>query len=208
MIRFTTENGNPEIVAGTRGCCIYLDNHSLIDFAKGCPSRRHRFVDALQRGGTLLFSWTNAAELAGPQRASASAVRAFLDSVGPYWIPLELNPWTVVEREAAGLTERALVSESFMEAYFQERAYDLSPEGSAVLDLSAGTFFRLGAVLDWAQENRDIFRQDAVRIDDALRDRLRQLRADCENDAKSLDRLLPPVAFDERRPATFVLVNL
>ena len=143
MIRLTSRNGEPVCVAESKGYCIYLDNDSLIELAKGPTTRRRRFVDALLRGGTLLFSWTNAVEVTGPQGHSASAVRAFLDSVGPHWIPLELNPWKVIAREGAGLTAQAPVSEQFMEAYFQERSYDLSPEGSEVLDLSPETFFSL-----------------------------------------------------------------
>lgn len=208
MIRFTSEDGKPVIVAETKGCGVYLDNDSLIDLAKGSTSRRQEFVHALQRKGTLLFSWANAVELAGPQGASADAARAFLDSVGPHWIPLELDPWTVVEREKAGLTAQAAVSCKFMEAYFQERTSPLPQAGSEVLDLSPGTFFRLGVVLDWVQENRDCIRQKAVQIDGALQERLKKLRADYKGDPKSLDQLLPPCQFDEHRPATFVLAHL
>ncbi len=209
MIRFTIENGKPLCIAEVKDRFgVYLDNHSIIDLAKGDASSRERFVDSLRRGGTLLFSWTNAAELAGPQGASANAVRAFLDNIGPHWVPLELNPWTVVQREAAGLAAKAPVSEQFMEAYIQQRAYDLSPHGNKVLNLSPASFFRLGAVLDWMHENRDKIREDAARIDDELRGRLRTLRADYERDPPSLDQLLPPYQFDERRPATFVLVHL
>ncbi|MEE9537986.1 MAG: hypothetical protein V3W10_01450 [candidate division NC10 bacterium] len=210
MIRFTTsEDGKPICEAELKDRVgVYLDNDSLIELANGQESRRQRFIGALRRGGTLLFSWTNAAEIAGPQGASARAVSAFLDSVGPYWVPLELNPWRVVEKEQAGAVERAAVSEHFMEVYFQQRAYDLSPEGSKVLDLSADSFFRLGAVLEWVHEDRDTIRQYARNIDQALRGRLEQLRADYESDPASLNRGLPPIPFDERQPATFVWVHL
>jgi len=78
MIRLTGgEDGKILCAAQLEGISVYLDNWALIDLAKGCAHRRKRFVDALQRGGTLFFSWTNAVELAGPQGASAIAVRAF-----------------------------------------------------------------------------------------------------------------------------------
>ena len=209
MIRFTSENGKPVCIAEVKDRFgVYLDNHSIIDLAKGDASRRERFVHSLRRGGTLLFSLTNAAELAGPQGASAPAIRSFLNSVGPYWVPLELNPWRVVEREREGPVERAPISECFMEAYFQQRAYDLSPEGSKVLDLSPESFFCLGAVLDWPQEDRNRILRDGDEIDQALRERLEQLRGDYEKDPPSLDRLLPPVPFDQHQPATFVWVHL
>jgi len=209
LIRFTSENGTPVVVAETEGAGIYLDNDSLIALAMKEPaSLRKRFVEALHTKATLLFSWTNAIEVAGPQWASSTdAVRAFLDSIGPHWIPLALNPWDVARREAAGLAAQAAVSESFMENYFKDRTYDLS-QGNRVLDLSAEAFFRLGAVVDWVQERREKIRADAVRIDDELRTTLAALRADYERDAASLDRVLLPGHFDERSPATFVLVHL
>ena len=207
MIRFTSEKGNPVIVAETKGFTVYLDNDSLIDLSAGCASRRNRFVDALRAKGTLLFSWANAVEVAGPEGASADAVRTFLDSIGPHWVPLELNPWEVMKKEEAGLGVEAAVSKSFMQAYFQERAHDLW-QGTAVLDLSADAFFRLGTVVDWVHEHRDKIRADAARIDDELRATLEALRVNYERDANSLDQVLPPRQFDERFPATFVLVHL
>ena len=208
MIRFASQNGNWRIVAETRGYSVYLDNDSLIEFAKRCPSRRQRFVNAVRSKGTLLFSWVNAVEIAGPQGDSADDVRAFLDSIGPHWVPLESNAWEVARRERAGLTTGVAVSERFMRAYFEERSAELLPKGEAVLDLPSEGFFRLGAVLDWVQENRHKVRPYGDELDDALRGRLEQLRAEYDRDTTSLDRLLPPCQFDPRRPATFVLVHL
>ncbi len=209
MIRFTTtEDGHPFCEAELKERVgVYLDNDSLIELAKGQESRRQRFIGALRRGGTLLFSFTNAVEVAGPQGASARAVSAFLDSVGPYWVPLELNPWRVVEKEQAGAVERAAVSEHFMRVYVKERIYNLSREGK-LIDLSAERFFRLGEVVELAHNDRDAIRQNARDIDQALRERLEQLRAEYESNPTSLDQILPPLAFDERRPATFVWVHL
>ena len=66
MIRFTTtEDGKPICEAELKDRVgVYLDNDSLIELANGQESRRQRFIGALRRGGTLLFSWTNAAEIA------------------------------------------------------------------------------------------------------------------------------------------------
>jgi hypothetical protein len=202
MIQLTRANGKVEIVAATSGFGVYLDNDSLIDLAKGSASRRKRFVDALQGKGTLLFSWANAVEVAGPQGRSADAVRSFLDSIGPHWVPLELNPWEVIRREEVGLTAEAVVSTSFMEAFFKERSRDLS-QGRA-----ADVFFRLGTVVDWVQEQRDDIRARAEQIDDEFRKLLEALRANFEKDATSMERLLPPCQFDGRYPATFVLRHL
>jgi hypothetical protein len=202
VIRFESDSGNPAVIAETRGYGIYLDNDSISELATGRASRRERFVDALLAKGTLLFSWPNAIEV-----SSARDVRTFLDSIGPCWVPLELNPWKVAKREAAGLTEQAVVSTSFMQAYFADRAHDLS-QGTSVLDLSSEPFFRLGALVEWVHERRDTIRADATRIDNALRERLATLRAEYERNPASLDQALPPSQFTEQAPATFVLVHL
>lgn len=207
MIRFRSEHGNVEVVAETKGYGIYLDNDSLIELAKGDASRQKRFVDALQAKGTLLFSWANAIEVAGPQGRSAKAVRAFLDSIGPHWIPLELNPWEVMKREKAGLGPNAPVSTKFMEAYFQQRLYDMA-QSKKVLDLTPETFFQLGAVVDWVHEYRNKICAAAAKIDNKLRALLEKRRADYEKNPASLDKFLPPCQFDKRFPATFVLVHL
>ena len=209
MIKVTVENGSVLCVAELNGRFgVYLDTDSLIDLAKGSECRRQRFLRALREGGDLLFSLTNALEIAGTAGDTAAAIRNFLDGVGPHWTPLELNPWKVVRREAAGISDQAAVSETFMEAYFRERTYDLSPEGRTVLNLSADSFFRLGSVLDWVQEHRDDIRRNAVEIDRMFCSLLKQLRDDYDKNPSALAREAPSLPFDHRRPATFVLTQL
>jgi hypothetical protein len=116
VIRITTENGNPVVIAETKGYAIYLDNDALSELASGSAARRQRFVDAIHAKATLLFSWANAIEV-----SSATPVHTLLDNIGPNWVPLALDPWEVAKREAAGLGEQAVVSSSFMQAYFQDR---------------------------------------------------------------------------------------
>jgi len=208
MIRFTAIDGIPVCDAELSGRYgVYLDNDSLIELAKRDPDRRGRFLNAIARRGTLLFSLANAIEVAGPQGDSAEAVRDLLNGIGPHWIPLELNPWKVAEREEKMGANRAPISEPFMVAYFQRRAYDLSPEGSKVLDLSSN-FFRLGAVLDWAQEERDAVRADAEKMDHALKTRLAELSQEFQREPSSLDRAFPAIPCDPRWRATFVFYNL
>lgn len=209
MIRFTVQDGKLYCVTDVRGrAAVYLDNDSIIELSKGPAPRRERFVAAIRTRGTLLFSLTNAAEIGGPKGASADAVREFLNSLGNCWAPLELNPWRVIERERQGELERAPISEHFVISYFQQRAYDKSPEGSTVLDLSADSFFQLGAVLDWAHEPGAEVTDEATAMDETLRGCLASVREDFDKDPASLDRRLPPLAFDPRRPATFVFVHL
>jgi hypothetical protein len=202
VIRFTSETGNPVVVAETKGFGIYLDNDSLSELATGNASRRNRFVDLVKAKATLLFSWSNAIEV-----STTTAVRAFLDDIGPDWVPLELNPWKVAKREAAGLAGQAAVSTSFIQGYLQERIHDLS-HGGRVLDGSSQVFFQLGAVVEWMLDHRDKIRPKADQIDAALRERLATLWTNYERDPTSLDKALPPCEFNELSPATFALTHL
>lgn len=209
MIKFATEEGEIVCVAELNDRLgVYLDTDSLIELATRHSSRRQRFLDALLKGGDLLFSYTNAVEIAGPQGATAVAIRSFLDDVKSFWTPLELNPWKVVRREADGMLDQAPVSESFMKAYCEERLHDLSSGGSSALDLSRDSFFRLSAVADWAQEHRDDIRRNAAEIDRTFSDRFKALRDDHYRDPSALDSETFHFPFDTHRPATFVLNNL
>ena len=205
-IRFTTDAGEPtcvaELPANRYG--VYLDNWAIIELARGDASRQDRFLKALKEGGELLFSWTNAAELWGPQGCSAARVREFLSAIGAHWIPLDANPFAVAKRECTGMsTERTAISHTFIKAYFAQRACALSPGGKAVLDLSEG-FLSLEAVVDWAQEERDSTCADLRNLDDALSG----LVGRCEKNMDSLDMEFPPIPYSRQRPASFALAHL
>lgn len=208
MISLTCIDGEVVCFAETKGYGVYLDSDSLGELAKGCPLRRRRFIELLRRGGTLLFSITNAVELAGPQGASAERIRDFLDCVGPHWIPIELNPWEVVRREEKGLGGMAPVSEEFMLAFFQDRSYELSPGGEKILDISSEHFFRLSSVLEWAQKYRVKIMEPWVAFDKQHEIRIAGFRAKYEQDHRSLDLNLPPIRYDQRWPAKYVMVHL
>lgn len=209
MIKLTIENDELVCVGELSDRLgVYLDTDSLIELATGDSARRQRFRDALLKGGDLLFSYANAVEIAGPQGKTAAAVRSFLDDVKFHWTPLELNPWKVVRRETSGILGQAPVSESFMKAYCEERTHDLSLKRSTVLDLSPNSFFRLSAVLDWAQEHRDDIRSQAAEIDRTFFSLLKQLRDDYDRNPLALDREAPAMPLDHQCPATFVLNHL
>lgn len=150
MITITTTNDAPlRFNVHVAGVAAYLDNFALIELAKPSEAaRRDRFMTAfMESSGSLLFSGTNGAELAALKGNSASSVRAFLDGFGAHWAFVELDPGRVMEREAAGQTDACLCVD-LMHAFFQDRKTELS-KATAVLDMSAGTFLRLGAVIDW-----------------------------------------------------------
>ncbi|MEW6033147.1 MAG: hypothetical protein AB1645_09805 [Bacillota bacterium] len=206
MMRFGMEDGRPTIFTEIRNrYAVYLDNDSLIELAKGDSQRKERFVSAIRRGGALLFSLANALEIGGPRGASAASVDSFLDALGPHWAPLELNPWAVVKREEAGLRERAPISEEFARAYFRQRAYELSPNGERLLDLSEN-FFRLSAVAEWSRRDRCRIMQGVDSLYKEFDLELRKARAEYERNPAL--QPLKPLPFDENHPAKFATVNL
>jgi hypothetical protein len=186
---------------------IYLDTDSLVELAKGPAPRRERLLSALGRRGTLLFSLTSAVEVGGLQGGSAAAATSFLSAIGPHWVPLEMSPWPVMERERAGAVDVGPVSEWFMKAFVQQRMKDLS-RTAGILDLSAGSFFDLGAVVAWSQTEREGIRAEQDAMDHAVKEAVGRFRASYDAEPASLDRLLPPIPFHPRARTTFVLTHL
>jgi hypothetical protein len=186
---------------------VYLDNDSLIRLAKHDEGRRRRLVEWIRHDGALLFSLTNAMEIAGPQGASANAIRLFLNSIGPYWIPLELNPFRVLEKERSGLIGVAPVSSAFMKGYILNRNSDLYAANPALIE-SSGDFFELGSVLEWVQEQRESIRANTALLDSQLECLLAQTRLLYDRDPTVLDREYPAIPFSRLRPGTFVFNHL
>jgi hypothetical protein len=206
MIRATSNFDGPPFtfVATASGLAVYLDNWAVIDLAKGDASRRARFVHAICTGGDLLFSTTNAIELTGPQGKSFDAVKSFLDRLGPHWVPIELNPFKVIEREQKGVSSaEACVSTDFMQAYFRDRTSGYSAGSGKVIDLSTD-FFRLGEVLDWVAHSNSL-RKKSAEFDDVLRT-IRKRRTEYERNPLRVDRQF--LTFNPSQPATFACGGL
>ncbi len=208
MIRTTMSNDGPLTFNATvSGLAVYLDNWAVIDLAKGDPSRRRRFVDALHSGADLLFSVTNAAELAGPQGRSAHAARTFLDELGPHWFPVELNTFEVLKREWAGSAPDACcVSSDFMRSYFRDRTKGYTPGSGKIISLS-DDFFRLGAVLDWVGPQRESILKTSKEFDAVLKTEICVKRLEYERNPSMLEKGAAQ-AFNPSRRATFACVNL
>jgi hypothetical protein len=146
----STDHAPVEFEVRVAGLALYLDNFALIELAKPQhDERRRRLLAALKKSnGSLLFSATNGAELAALTGTSASNVRAFLNDFGSRWAFVEMNPATIIAREAEGRRDDASLSRDLVHAFFQDRQAELSRAG-AIVDMSADNFFQLGAVMDW-----------------------------------------------------------
>jgi hypothetical protein len=205
----TMDGGKLQVVARLSGVAAYLDNWAIIELANGPAARRRQFVSALRRCGSLLFSFTNALELAEVERGPGERVREFLDEIGPNWIPLALNPWTVADRETTG--DNAMtpcISRSFIEAFFRDRLYELSPGGSKIVDMSADTFFALRSVMNWTNAQKESIRRNSEEIDELLIEQASQNFKAYKTDASMLDSRLPPVPYARNAPARFALMQL
>lgn len=196
------------IRATVRRVGVYLDNHSIIDLAKGDRVRRERFVECLNRGADLMFSPTNAAEIVGPQQESLLAVRSFLDEIGPNWFPIEgVDVVGVMERESEGADRgTACMSSLFLRHFFAGRHIQLY--GEQRLELVQPEFFRLGFVLDWLVPQRNEIRDTMARFDEVLGKKVAQLSAARDRNRSGFEGFLPPPSYDEARPATFVFNGL
>jgi hypothetical protein len=205
MIKFTAGGGGLGFSVTASGLAIYLDNFSLIRLAKEDPSRRLRFLNALHRGGDLLFSVANAADIVGPQGRSLEKAKEFLNKIGPRWFPVELDPLVVVRRELAGsAVADSCVSKQFLKDY---SAYRMGQQAGPLVDLSE-QFFSLGAVIDWWYPQRESIRRGLVSLDGALIRRIDEYRAEFERDPQWLDQRFPALSFNPSHPATFTYVSL
>jgi hypothetical protein len=173
---------------------VYLDQDSLCDIAK-TVERKQPFIAAFATRGTLLFSWTSALDVSGPQGRNVSLISDLLSGIGSNWIPLELDPWKVVRKESGIEPSSGVpcVSESFLETY-----YPYIHGGP--LDLST--------VVNLMHRNRAHYRREVEEIsryaDEMVQSRRRQFLAD----QTCLDRILPPAGADPKRPAAYMLRSL
>lgn len=201
-------DGAPSFESSVTGVPVYLDNFAIKYFAKGDQALRRRFIAALQRGADLLFSLNNAVELVGPQGRSAEASKEFLNEIGPYWFPIEMDVTVVLDRELRGYDySKCCFSGELLNAYFRSRTHADVPGSGRVIDLSSDKFFRLGLFVDWLRPHKDYFDEQRVKFDFMLRDALKKCRAKVKQDRNWLDHALPTHS-DPAKLATFSYNNL
>ena len=207
-MRVTSTLDGPALTfnATVRGLPIYLDHDSLSDMATGDPDRRQRFIAILHGGADLLFSVTTAVELGDRQGRSVETIRAFLDEVGPCWVPVELDTHAAAKRELqTGSTPDACISRQFGKDYFNFRLRQSEPDKLFVCDENV---FRLGAVFDWMLPQRDSLRQGKRDLDAALITKITSYRTEFDRSPAAFDETLPAAPFKPGYATTFTLTQL
>jgi len=201
-----TVDGPLTINATIRDLPIYLDHDSLNDMATGDPRRRERFITVLRAGGDLLFSVTHAVELGDRQGHSVDAIRAFLDDVGPYWVPVELDAHAAAKRELqTGSTAEACISRRFGKDYFNFRVRQNEPDRLIVCD---ERMFRLGAIFDWMLPQRESLRRGKRDLDAALITKISNYREQFDHDPAGFHSSLPAATFRPAYATAFTLTQL
>lgn len=102
MITCRTRDSSYEFEISAEPPLIYLDHWALRRLSEN-PALGDRFLDAFVRRGTVMFSLMNVSEVArdaSPDRAWQ--IRAFLERLGPHWVPMTIDPLRIIEAEETG----------------------------------------------------------------------------------------------------------
>ena len=154
------------LFVSTRGVAVFLDAWAIKRLAKDDPALRRRFLEAVHRGADILFSVSNAAELTGPQGDSFVAIRSFMDDLGPYWFPVELDPVEVTNREKEGKPhDECCVCRRFLRDYLASKLRTTPVD--QIIGIS-GDLFTIGHVMNWLAPQRESIARGKAELDKVL----------------------------------------
>ncbi len=188
-------NGKWSVVTFSRQPMIYLDQWALVRLSQG-SDRPERFLKVFEQKGTLLFSWTNVLDAATTSGGTAERIKDLLGAIGEHWLPVEMNPFKVMRKEAQAdpSSNTPCVSETFVEAYIPH---------------ILGGPLTLSRVLDLTQEDSGAAaRANLARLKEEAGLFVRQLRSLSASDPAWLDTHFPRQTFDSARPTAFVFPEL
>lgn len=136
-------------------------------------------------------------------------VRVFLDEIGPRWVPAELSPIDVIDREMASTADQGspCVSESFTKSFVVHVMRSFAPDSGKVIDLS-DKFFRLGSVLDWMDPQRESIHQSFQDWDNLMRSKVSAIANRAKQNPVWLNERFPRIPFHPVRRGFFVYQNL
>jgi len=191
----TASNGDLIVETFSRQPTVYLDQWALVRLSEG-SDRRKRFLKVFEDKGTLLFSWINVFDVAATSGGTEKRIKGLLDAIGEQWLPIEMNPFKVMRKEAqAGPNSNTpCVSETFIQTYYPH-IHGGPLTLSKVLDLNK-------------QDGGATARQQLERLKTEAGDFVRSLRSLSATDRAWLDKRYPHQTFNSARPTTFVFTEL
>ncbi|MGH9958168.1 MAG: hypothetical protein ACREBC_13720 [Pyrinomonadaceae bacterium] len=101
MVRFLIDDTNSiRVEQVTEAPAVYFDHWALRNISED-PALKARLTSALTfRGGTLMLSWLNLVEFTKvTDAAQARCAESLVEAVLPNVFFLEINPFTVLEKE-------------------------------------------------------------------------------------------------------------
>jgi hypothetical protein len=195
--------GAHSITINCREPRIYLDHWAIRRISED-PARKARFLAALKTNGTVLFSLMNVVEIASDQEPTRSSeIRQFLAEIGPYWMPVTINPLRILDAEETGQRPADGFAPCVSSAFLTDKMFMARAEVSATLahvvdltrgqpgdDLRTGTELDTGRLQANIQEWRDKRTKDKATIE------------------KDLNKKYPKKKFDAAKPMRFIYHGL
>jgi hypothetical protein len=165
---------------------------------------RARFLAALKTKGTVLFPLMNVVEIASDQEpARAAEIRQFLAEMGPYWMPVTIDPLRILDAEETGQRPADGFAPCVSSAFLTDEIFMARAEVSATLahvvdptrgqpgdDLRTGTELDTGRLQGNIQEWRDERTKEKATIE------------------KDLNKKYPKKKFDAAKPMRFIYHGL
>jgi hypothetical protein len=106
MVTWQKIGDDYEFIVEAESPLIYLDHWAVRRLAEN-TAYGNRFLAAFKHRGTVMFSLMNVTEIArdgSPERAAE--IRAFLEKLGPHWVPMTIDPLRIMDAEETGDTGR------------------------------------------------------------------------------------------------------
>ena len=183
MVRFLiSDNNSIRVDQATVAPAVYFDHWALRNISED-PALRTRVAGALKsRGGTLMLSWLNLAEFAKvTDSAQARCAESLVEDILPNVFFLEINPFTVLEKEdellAGGKLTAPHSDTGFLKAFIALKPTSVRPFTARNLFTIAhesGFAGDFDALADTIVERSHALRE-AMENDAALEKRVRRL---------------------------------
>ncbi len=190
MIALQRARDERRVTFVTREPLVYLDQWAISNIARQ-ERLRQRFLKTLDRHGTLMFSWANAAEIVGLPEDSRWRLHQFIEHVGEHWFPLEVTPELVRSREGGSGANSPCFDEDLVRQY--------APQ------VPTGERFTLARLVQLAGDARNAARAELAACKAEFVKQLSEQRALEKASPGRAARMFASEPFDPRRPTRFVL---